>query len=71
MEHLVLTTTTGKTVNVDKIKFDLVSRDKTKGDFHIIFDDDSEIYLTDNEYLELHRQCNEFRKASRESHPSG
>lgn len=46
-------TSTGKHLDLDQIKFDIIARDKSKGAYHIIFVDDTEIYLTVAEYEEV------------------
>lgn len=48
-----MTTSTGKFINLYKVKFELIARDRSKGDYHIIFDDDTEVYLTTAEHKEV------------------
>ncbi len=48
-----LTTTTGKFIDLYKVKFELISRKPELGSLHIIFEDDSEIYLTVAEHKEV------------------
>jgi hypothetical protein len=53
------TTTTGKTVNVDRVKFHLcLARDDPRGAYRIVFDDDTDLFLTgaeNREILDAHR----------------
>ena len=49
----VFTLSTGKVINCDKIKSDNTSKDQSKGSVLVIFDDDSEMYFTSPEWVEL------------------
>jgi hypothetical protein len=65
----IFTLSTGKVINTDKIKFDLVSRDRSKGDYLYIFEDDSEMYLTGAEVKELLALQELWRKAGMYNEP--
>jgi hypothetical protein len=58
-------TVNGKTVNIDSVKFDLLSRDPAKGHYQTIMGDGSEIYWTAEEYKEVRRLYNEWWKRER------
>lgn len=57
----------GKVVDLDEVKFDLLSRDRSKGEYWLIFNDDSEIYLSIPEYTSLLDQIRAWRKAGGDS----
>jgi hypothetical protein len=50
-------TSTGKTIDVNKVKFDLLSKDKSKP-YRLIFEDDTEVYLTVEEHKEVRDSIN-------------
>lgn len=52
----IVTTSTGKSFDMDKVAYDLLSRDKSKGTFLTILDDGTEIYLSVEEYKEILEQ---------------
>lgn len=48
-----LTTTTGKFVDLNKVKFELLSKKPELGSIHLIFIDDTEMYLSVDEHKEV------------------
>lgn len=57
----------GKVIPLDEVKFDLLSRDRSKGEYWLIFNDDSELYLSIPEYTNLLDQIRAWRKAGGDS----
>lgn len=60
-------TVNGKTVNIDNVKFDLLSKNPVLGSFMTIMEDGSEIYWTTAEYIEINQLHREWRKREREA----
>lgn len=56
----VFTLSTGKVVSLDKGKFDLIGNNKL---YHLVFDDESDLFLTIPEYKELLARQRSWRNA--------
>jgi hypothetical protein len=55
---MIVKTSTGKIFDLNKVKFDLISDKPELGAYRVIFDDDSVLYFSVEEWKEILEQIN-------------